>query len=104
MSALQDELREAVRQVLREELPRVLAELRGTNGTAPAAELLDVAGAARRLGLVTSSIYKMAARCELPSVKIGRRLLFRPGDLNAYVERQSRSPERVRAIAAGAIK
>jgi len=57
--------------------------------------------AAKRLGLATSTVYKLAARVQLPSVKLGGRLLFRVEDLFALVEKHRRSPEQVARLAAG---
>jgi len=88
-----EELKAAIREVLREELPRLLALGVDADG------LVDVAEAARRLGLKPGTVYKKAERLELPSVKIGGgRVLFRPADLDAYVEARRRSPERVREL------
>ncbi len=95
-----DELKAAVREVLREELPRLLA---GLQVAAPDGErLLDVDEAAQRLGLSPSTVYKRAQACKLPSVKDGTRVLFRPADLDAYAAARRRSPEKVRALAKGA--
>ncbi len=93
-----ERLRGVLRDVLREELPRLLAELRPARADG---DLLDVDTAARRLGLGVSTVRKLAAKCDLPSVPIGRRLLFRPADLDAYAEARRRSPERVRKLATG---
>jgi excisionase family DNA binding protein len=89
-----DELRTALRDVLLEVLPKLLARLAGGD-----ADLLDVDAAAKRLGLKPATVYKRAAKCELPSVKLGARVLFRPADLDAYTGARRRSPERVKAIA-----
>ena len=97
MSALGEEIRAAVQQALRDELPRVLAELQ--HGVPVADGLLGVTAAAQRLGLKPGTVYKMAARVELPSHKIGGRLLFAPTDLDAYAETRRRSPERVLELA-----
>src|SRR5207244_2302889 len=71
VSALAEEIKAAVRDVLREELPHVLAKLRGEASQVHAPErMLSVQEASRHLGLANSSVYKMAARCELPSVKV----------------------------------
>ena len=95
MSALAEELEAVVRKVLREELARLISGL-----PSPAGErLLDVDETARRLGLSSSTIYKRANACELPSVKLGGRVLFKPADLDAYAEERRRSPERVKELA-----
>src|ERR1700682_1349149 len=99
MSALAEELEAVVRRVLREELPRVLAELREGVQLPIADDLLGVAAAARRLGLRPGTVYKLGARCDPPSHKSGGRVLFSPADLDAYVAARRRSPERVRDLA-----
>jgi excisionase family DNA binding protein len=91
----EQEVKAAVREVLRDELPRLLAEMQPAN----ASGLLGVDAAARRLGLGRSTVRKLAAKCELPSVAIGRRLLFRPADLDAYAEGRRRSKEKAKALA-----
>ena len=40
-----------------------------------------------------STLYAMVARRELPSVKIGKRVLFRREDLDAYVQSKVRTSE-----------
>lgn len=40
-----------------------------------------------------STLYAMVARRELPSVKIGKRVLFRREDLDAYVQSKVRISE-----------
>ncbi len=106
MSALTDEIRTAVRDALREELPRALAlafaEARATSVDVTKAGLVDVNEAARRLGLRPSTVYKRAESVELASVKLGRRLLFRPADLADYADARRRTPMRVREIVAAA--
>ena len=103
MSAIAEEIKAAVREVVREEVRAALAEGRGAAGPAQASEkMLSVEEAAHYLGLAVSSVYKMAARCELPSVKIGRRVLFGTVDLDAYAQARRRSPERVNTLAAKA--
>jgi excisionase family DNA binding protein len=102
MSALADEMREACRQALREELARLLPPLLAELGRpvqAATAALLRVPEAAQRLGLATSTVYKLAERCELPSVLLGRRRLFRPADLDTYAAERRSSPGRVRDLA-----
>ena len=95
-----DDLKAVVREVLREELPRLLA------GHAQPADvrLLVVHQAAQRLGLAKSTVYKRAESCELPSVKVGTRVLFRPADLDAFAGARRRSPELVKALASAAQK
>jgi excisionase family DNA binding protein len=103
VSAFADEIKAAVREVVREEVRAALAEVRGEAGPARAPEkMLSVGEAAHYLGLAASSVYKMAARCELPSVKIGRRVLFGIADLDSYAQACRRSPERVKTLAAKA--
>jgi excisionase family DNA binding protein len=93
------ELRAALRvvlpEILREVLPTLLAQTAANNPP----NLLGVDQAAEHLGLGVSTIRKLAGRCEVASVKSGRRLLFRPEDLDAYAKARRRSPERVRALA-----
>jgi len=100
MSALADEVREAVRQAIREELPRVLAELQQATSPRAGDMLVGVEAAARRLGLAKGTVYKMAEKCELPSHKIKGRLLFSPADLDTYADARRRSPEIVAQLAA----
>ena len=104
MSAIADEIKTALREVLREELSRIFGQEQFPLSGRPAAEvdLLDVGAAARRLGLAVGTVYRKAAKCELPSVKLGERVLFRPADLDAYAEARRRSPERVRELVARA--
>ena len=100
LASLADEIRGAVREALRDELARALADV-----ARPAARedgLLRVDEAARRIGLSKSTTYKLAERCELPSVQLGTRVLFRPADLDAYAEARRRSPDRVREKVASA--
>jgi len=92
-----DELKAAVREVLREELAHLLGQARpGAD-----ADLVDVEEAARRLGLAVGTVYRKAQKCELPSHKLGERVLFSPADLDAYTQARRRSPERVRKLAGG---
>jgi excisionase family DNA binding protein len=54
--------------------------------------LIDAAGAAEVLGLSGQQrVLRMARAAELPSVRIGRFVRFRPEDLRDWVE-QHRSP------------
>jgi excisionase family DNA binding protein len=94
-----EDLKAAIREVLREELPRLLADVLGQAQGGD--HLLDVDQAAARLGLSSSTVYKKAHQFEIPSVKIGGRVLFKPCDLDGYAEARRRSPERVRELAKG---
>ena len=103
MSAIADEIKTALREVLREELSRMFGQEQLPLSGRPAADdgrLLNVDEAAQRLGLAAGTVYRKAAKCELPSVKLGERVLFRPADLDAYAEARRRSPERVRELVA----
>ncbi len=55
--------------------------------------LLNVEGSAKYLGVQKSTIYAWAARKKIPSVKIGRRLLFDRKDLDDIIDRQKRPVE-----------
>ncbi len=55
--------------------------------------LLSVEGSARYLGVRKSTIYSWAARRKIPSVKIGRRLLFDRKDLDDIIEERKRGVE-----------
>jgi excisionase family DNA binding protein len=58
--------------------------------------LVDLAEAARLLGLSTRTLRRMSAEGTLPgAVHIGRRLLFRRVDLAAWVARGCPPPPRV---------
>jgi excisionase family DNA binding protein len=50
------------------------------------AALVDAMEAARRLGLSHWTIYHWARSGQLPSIKLGRRRLFRPLDLESFIE------------------
>ena len=56
--------------------------------------LLSVEGSARYLGVRKSTIYSWAARRQIPSVKMGRRLLFDLEDLDRIIEERKRGVER----------
>lgn len=55
--------------------------------------LLNVEGSARYLSVRKSTIYSWAARKIIPSVKIGRRLLFDRKDLDDLIEKGKREVE-----------
>lgn len=70
---------------------RVLAEIaKPTTSPTRSLPLLDVEAAAERIGLAPSTLYKLAARNALPSVKIGGRLLFESDALDTYVVQHRR--------------
>ncbi len=48
--------------------------------------LISVEDAARYLGVQKSTIYSWASRRKIPSVKMGRRLLFDQEDLDRMIE------------------
>jgi excisionase family DNA binding protein len=89
---------EQLEAVVERAVARALAGVRPATSPADPA-LVDIDEASRLLGLSTSTVYKLAARCEIPSVKLGGRLLFKPADLASHAESRRRSPERVRALA-----
>ena len=55
--------------------------------------LLSVEVSAKYLGVQKSTIYSWAARKKIPSVKIGRRLLFDRKDLDDLIENGKRDVE-----------
>jgi excisionase family DNA binding protein len=65
--------------------------------------LLSVREAARRLGLRPSTVYKMAGRGSIPSVKLGGRRLFRVADLDRLVSESRLSSERIDELARAAL-
>ena len=89
---------EQLEAVVERAVSRALAAVRPAPAQAEPA-LVSIEEASRLLGLSTSTVYKLAARCELPSVKLGGRLLFKPSDLATHAEARRRSPERVRELA-----
>jgi len=56
--------------------------------------LLSVQEAATYLGVQKSTIYSWAWRRKIPSVKMGRRLLFDREDLDRIIEERKRGVER----------
>jgi len=55
--------------------------------------LLNVERSAKYLGVRKSTIYSWAAQKKIPSVKIGRRLLFDRKDLDGLIEKNKRKVE-----------
>lgn len=74
-----------------------LEERLGESGSR--ARLLDVDAAAAFLSIRPRTVYKKAARGELPFVKVGGALRFRVDELEQYVEARSLSPGRIAAEA-----
>jgi len=61
---------------------------------------LDVKQAARMLGISPRTLYPLAEKGEVPSIKVGGRRLFRPAELKAYLDKQA--PEAKKSSATGA--
>jgi excisionase family DNA binding protein len=55
--------------------------------------LRNIEEAADYLGLKKSTLYAWARRRQIPSVKIGRRLLFDQHDLDVLIEKEKRRVE-----------
>ncbi|WP_341253901.1 helix-turn-helix domain-containing protein [Euzebya pacifica] len=51
--------------------------------------LLDVDGAAQRLGVSIRWVRRAVAERRVPFVKVGRHVRFREDDLSDYIERQT---------------
>lgn len=49
--------------------------------------LLSVNEAAQFLGVSRRQVYRLLELCDLPAVRVGERIRFRPADLDAYLER-----------------
>ena len=62
-------------------------------GTNMKPRLLSVQEAATYLGVQKSTIYSWAWRRKIPSVKMGRRLLFDREDLDRLIEERKRGVE-----------
>jgi excisionase family DNA binding protein len=58
-----------------------------TLSTSAPARLLTTREAADYLRVSTRTLFSLSARGELPAVRIGRAVRYRPADLAAYVER-----------------
>jgi excisionase family DNA binding protein len=85
--ALLDEFAERVA----EKLATKIARPGGYAGSQPGVleASLDVKQAARILGISPRTLYPLAERGEVPSIKVGGRRLFRPAELRAYLEKQA---------------
>jgi hypothetical protein len=64
-----------------------------TNPIVDLEPLLDEEPAAEILGVVpgTLSVWRSTGRYDLPYVKIGRSVKYRPSDLRAFIERRTRT-------------
>jgi excisionase family DNA binding protein len=51
--------------------------------------LLDKPAAAAKLGTTVRHLTDLVARREIPFVKVGRLVRFKPDDIDAYIERQT---------------
>lgn len=60
--------------------------------------LLDVQEAADLLRIAPGTLLHRAQKGEVPRVKDGSRVLFRPADLRAYVEARLQSQKRTRKM------
>lgn len=52
-------------------------------------KLLDVEEVAALLGVSRFTIYSWAAKRRLPAIKVGSRLMFRPSEIQRWVDRRS---------------
>jgi excisionase family DNA binding protein len=57
-------------------------------------KLYDVQRAREALGVSAPTLFRLVKRGELAAVKLGRRTLFRPADLEALIERHLRGGQR----------
>lgn len=55
----------------------------------PGSDLLTVNDLARHLGISKWTVYRLVRSNELPAVRVGERIRFRPGDIDAYLERDA---------------
>ena len=56
-------------------------------------EFMTMDDVAARYRISKSTLYMMVSKRELPSLKIGRRVLFRKADLDAYVQSKLRTKD-----------
>jgi excisionase family DNA binding protein len=54
--------------------------------------LLSINDVAGYLRVTRATVYKLVADGELQSVRVGQRFRFRPGDVDAYLERDEAAP------------
>jgi excisionase family DNA binding protein len=70
---------------------------------APIPTLLTVTDVAELFRLKPAAVRALARRGDLGFVRVGRAIRFRPGDLEAYLERQRRPARGERALAAAGL-
>jgi len=80
-----DELR-----MLRADIGRVRSAEPPPNQPVDPKILLDIEGAAERLGITARGVRNLVAERRLVHYKIGRRVMFRPADLEAFVDEGKR--------------
>jgi excisionase family DNA binding protein len=56
--------------------------------SAPHERLMNIEHAAMALGLSRAALYRLAAAGEIPFVRLGRRVLIDPADLDALIARR----------------
>jgi len=56
------------------------------------AELVGIDRAARLTGLAKGTLYNMVSAARIPHVKLGRRVLFREAELEAWIDQHRRGP------------
>lgn len=87
LSLSPDDLRPLVADVVRESL-RQLADIRTPSAAdSPESLLVDVPTAARLLSLCEKSVWNLTNQGDLPAVRVGRRVLYDPADLKAWIAR-----------------
>lgn len=64
------------------------------NAVQPSTNLLNRRELAVRLGISQRTADKIAARGDIPRLRIGRRVLFAPLDIDRYIQRLDRNAKR----------
>lgn len=62
-----------------------------------AEQLLDFQGVASTLNLHPDYVRRLASKGLLPHIKIGRRVLFRPSSIQAFITEHEQKPVKVEA-------
>jgi excisionase family DNA binding protein len=97
--SFEEMIEQTLRKVLREELPRMLAADLPRMLAADPDRLIGVREAAQRLGLAVATVYELAEQIKIPSVKLGKALRFKTGDVDAYANARRRGPDDVARLA-----